>query len=114
MRIPHYREASSEAKSRALDLKIGEYPCSSLADAIIFAETSFASQLQVTIPSLEEALDPQFSVLSLGKLLEMDEWLPKNTTAAGPAGHALCAEDGTGQDGEVDGDEGRGGDDKGV
>ena len=48
-------------------LKIGEYPCSSLADAIIFAETSFASQLQVTIPSLDVALDPQFSVLSLGK-----------------------------------------------
>ena len=44
----------------------------------------------------------------------MDERPPKNTTAAGPAGHALCAEDETGQDGEADGDEGRGGDDEGV
>lgn len=47
--------------------KIEEYPCSSLADAIIFAETSPASQLQATIPSLDKALDPKFSVLSLGK-----------------------------------------------
>jgi len=47
--------------------KIEEYPCSSLADAIIFAETSFASQLRATIPSLDKALDPKFSVLSLGK-----------------------------------------------
>ena len=37
--------------------KIEEYPCSSLADAIIFAETSSASQLQATIPSLDKALD---------------------------------------------------------
>ena len=47
--------------------KIEEYPCSSLADAIIFAETSFASRLRATIPSLDKALDPKFSVLSLGK-----------------------------------------------
>ena len=47
--------------------KIEEYPCPSLADAIIFAETSFASQLRVTIPPLDKALDPKFSVLSLGK-----------------------------------------------
>ena len=47
--------------------KVEEYPCSSLADAIIFAETSFASQLQATIPLLDKALDPKFSVLSLGK-----------------------------------------------
>jgi hypothetical protein len=44
-----------------------EYPCPSLADAIIFAETLFASQLRATIPSLDKALDPKFSVLSLGK-----------------------------------------------
>ena len=47
--------------------KIEEYPCSSLADAIIFAETSSASQLRATIPSLDIALDPKFSVLALGK-----------------------------------------------
>ena len=47
--------------------RIEEYPCSSLADAIIFADTSLASQLQATIPSLDKALDPKFSVLSLGK-----------------------------------------------
>jgi len=47
--------------------KIEGYPCSSLADAIIFAETSSASQLQATIPSLDKALDPKFSVLLLGK-----------------------------------------------
>jgi hypothetical protein len=47
--------------------KIEEYPCSSLTDAIIFAETSSASQLQATIPLLDKALDPKFSVLSLGK-----------------------------------------------
>ena len=47
--------------------KIEEYPCLSLTDAIIFAETSPASQLQATIPSLDKALDPKFSVLSLGK-----------------------------------------------
>lgn len=47
--------------------KIEEYPCSSLADAIIFAETSSASQLRATIPSLDEALYPKFSVLALGK-----------------------------------------------
>ena len=39
-------------------------------------------------------------------VLEMDERLPKNTTATGPAGHALCAEDETRQDGEADRDEG--------
>jgi hypothetical protein len=47
--------------------KIEEYPCPSLADAIIFAETSSASQLGATIPSLDTALDPKFSVLALGK-----------------------------------------------
>ena len=47
--------------------KIEEYPCASLVDAIIFAETSFASQLCATVPSLDKALDPKFSVLSLGK-----------------------------------------------
>ena len=69
--------------------KIEEYPCSSLADAIIFAETSFASQLWATIPSLDKALDPTFSVLSLGKhyfLLSvkkgiplLDDTVPKHT-----------------------------------
>jgi hypothetical protein len=69
--------------------KIEEYPCSSLADAIIFAETSSASQLQATIPSLDKALDPKFSVLSLGKhyfLLSvknvfplLDDTVPKHT-----------------------------------
>ena len=47
--------------------KIEEYPCSSLADAIIFAETSSASQLRATIPSLDTVLDPKFSVLAIGK-----------------------------------------------
>ena len=47
--------------------KIEEYPCSFLADAIIFAETSFASQLQATIPPLDDGLDPKFSVLAVGK-----------------------------------------------
>jgi len=47
--------------------KIEEYPCSSLADTIIFTKTSSASQLQATIPLLDKALDPKFSVLSLGK-----------------------------------------------
>ena len=47
-------------------------------------------------------------------MLEIDEQPPKNTTAAGPAGHVLCAEDETVQDGEVDGDEGQGVDDEGV
>jgi len=48
-------------------LKIEEYPCSSLVDAIIFAETSFASQLRATIPPLDNGLDPKFSVLAVGK-----------------------------------------------
>jgi hypothetical protein len=59
--------------------KIEEYPCSSLADAIIFAETLFASQLRATIPSLNKALDPKFSVLSLGKhyfLLSVKKRIP--------------------------------------
>ena len=59
--------------------KIEEHPCSSLADAIIFAETSPASELQATIPSLDKALDPKFSVLSLGKhyfLLSVKKVLP--------------------------------------
>jgi hypothetical protein len=47
--------------------KIEEYPSSSLADATIFADTSLASQLRATIPSLDKALEPKFSVLSLGK-----------------------------------------------
>ena len=59
--------------------KVEEYPCSSLADAIIFAETSFASQLQATIPLLNKALDPKFSVLSVGKhyfLLSVNKVFP--------------------------------------
>ena len=59
--------------------KIEEYPCSSLADAIIFTETLFASQLQAMIPSLDKALDPKFSVLSLGKhyfLLSVKRGIP--------------------------------------
>jgi hypothetical protein len=68
--------------------KIEEYPCSSLADAIIFAETSSASQLKAMIPSLDPALDPKFSVLALGKhcfllsvkkrnvLLNTPSWFP--------------------------------------
>jgi hypothetical protein len=47
--------------------RIEEYPCSSLADAILFANESPASELRATIPSLDKALDPKFSVLSLGK-----------------------------------------------
>ena len=68
--------------------KIEEYPCSSLADAIIFAETSSASQLRATIPSLDKALDPDFSVLSLGKhyfllcvkkkITPLDDTVPKH------------------------------------
>jgi hypothetical protein len=59
--------------------KIEEYPRSTLADAIIFADTSPASQLRVTIPSLNKALDPKFSVLSLGKyyfLLSVKRGIP--------------------------------------
>ena len=47
--------------------RIEEYPCASLADAIIFAETSSTSQLRATIPLLDTALDPKFSVLAIGK-----------------------------------------------
>lgn len=47
--------------------KIEEYPCATLADAIIFTETSTASELQAMIPSLDTVLDPKFSVLALGK-----------------------------------------------
>ena len=47
--------------------KVEEYPCPSLADAIIFAETSSASHLRAKIPSLDTALEPKFSVLALGK-----------------------------------------------
>jgi hypothetical protein len=59
--------------------KIDEYPCSSLEDAIIFADASPASQLRATIPSLDKTLDPKFSVLSLGKhyfLLSVKRRLP--------------------------------------
>jgi tRNA A-37 threonylcarbamoyl transferase component Bud32 len=59
--------------------KIEEYPCSSLADAIIFADKSLASQLRATIPSLDKALDPKFSVLSVGKhyfLLSVKKRIP--------------------------------------
>jgi hypothetical protein len=48
-------------------LKIEEYPCSSLADAIIFAETSSDSQMKSMIPPLDSALDPKFSVIAVGK-----------------------------------------------
>jgi hypothetical protein len=48
-------------------LKIEDYPCSSLADAIIFAETSSDSQMKSMIPSLDPALDPKFSVIAVGK-----------------------------------------------
>ena len=47
--------------------RIEEYPCATLADAIIFAETSSTSQLRATIPLLDTALDPKFSVLAIGK-----------------------------------------------
>jgi serine/threonine protein kinase len=59
--------------------KIEECPCPSLANAIIFAETLFVSQLRATIPSLDKALDPKFSVLSLGKhyfLLSVTKRIP--------------------------------------
>ncbi|KAK2465812.1 hypothetical protein APHAL10511_001453 [Amanita phalloides] len=59
--------------------KIEERFCPSLADAIIYAETSIASQLQTTIPSLDKALDPKFSVLALGKhyfLLSVKRGMP--------------------------------------
>ena len=46
-------------------------------------------------------------------MLELEERPPKKTTAAGTAGDALCAGDGTGRDGEADGDGGRGIDDEG-
>ena len=48
------------------------------------------------------------------KVLELEERPPKKTTAAGTAGDALCAGDGTGRDGEADGDGGRGIDDEGL
>ena len=47
-------------------------------------------------------------------LLELEERPPKKTTAVGTAGDALCAGDGTGRDGEADGDGGRGVDDEGL
>ena len=50
----------------------------------------------------------------LCKLLELEERPPKKTIAAGTAGDALCAGDGTGRDGEADGDGGRGVDDEGL
>ena len=71
-------------------LKFEEYPCSSLADAIIFAETSSTLQLRATIPLLDTALDPKFSVLSIGKhyfllsvkkrtpLLQVDDTVPRH------------------------------------
>ena len=36
-------------------------------------------------------------------MLELEERPPKKTTAAGTAGDAQCAGDGTGRDGEADG-----------
>ena len=48
------------------------------------------------------------------KMLELEERPPKKTTAAGTAGDVLCAGDGTGWDGEADGDGGRGVDDEGL
>ncbi|SRR6266576_1290505 len=47
-------------------------------------------------------------------LLESDERPPKKTTAAGAAGDAQCVGDGTGRDGEAEGDGGRGGDNEEV
>ena len=47
--------------------KIDEYQCSSLADAIIFAENSCHSKLQTKIPLLDPALDLKFPVIALGK-----------------------------------------------
>ncbi len=49
-----------------------------------------------------------------GGVLESDERQPKKTTAAGAAGDAQCIGDGTGRDGEAEGDGGRGGDDEEV
>ena len=49
-----------------------------------------------------------------GGVLELEERPPKKTTAAGTAGDTLCAGDGTGRDGEADGDRGRGIDDEGL
>jgi hypothetical protein len=70
--------------------KIEEYPCSSLADAIIFAETSSDSKLRATIPTLDATLDPKFSVLALGKhyfllsvkkrITLLDQKVPRNMT----------------------------------
>ncbi|KAF8621440.1 hypothetical protein AX15_007796 [Amanita polypyramis BW_CC] len=44
-----------------------------------------------------------------GGVLKSEVRAPKKTTAAGSAGHALCAGVGTGGDGEADGDGGQGG-----
>ena len=46
--------------------KIDEYPCPTLADAIIFAEL-FTSESHAKIPSLDKALNSKFSYLAIGK-----------------------------------------------
>ena len=47
--------------------KIHEYPCRTLADAVIYAETTSISQLKTTLPTLDGMLEPKFSVLAVGK-----------------------------------------------
>jgi hypothetical protein len=47
--------------------KIHEYPCSTLADGLIFAETTSNSQLKTTLPTLDGGLEPTFSVLAVGR-----------------------------------------------
>jgi hypothetical protein len=46
---------------------IKEYPCKMLIDAIIYVEMSSDSQLKMTIPSLSDELEQEFSVLTVGK-----------------------------------------------
>ena len=47
--------------------KVDEYACPSLADAIIFADKSSASQLETRLPVLDSPLDSKYSVLATGK-----------------------------------------------
>jgi len=47
--------------------KIHEHPCPTLADAIVYAETTSDSELKTKIPPLDSTLDREFSVLAIGK-----------------------------------------------
>ena len=47
--------------------KIDEHPCNTLADAVIYAETSLDSQVKTTIPMPSSGLEQAFTVLAVGK-----------------------------------------------